>query len=651
MTAIIFIIFSFVAAFLVFAFNIAMYLVPVIAVFVAFTRFPHRLILLVIPATVGAVGYWLHQHDYALLLDRAAHYSDGIIVKKQALPADLLYVIPPDEDLSCSSQECAQPLLTGQVQRVVIASSDDPHFQHAVAYRAGKGGECKQAITPKYADVDYYKESTGRSVDVSLRALTLLGRCLLPASVKPVPKIAVYRDRAYPDFAQIKAYVSFRAEDAGIWHIVRRQGDGQEQLIAHFERLVLAPLDLPIRFEISPVVWTTGGGGNLRLARDRKTYGEGQDFLKEVFGYNPRADMGLRSAEAACPHIKQALASKDEKWRLAAIDAMKQYLPEAAYPALAQMALKDDSDDVVRKADFYVNRYQRLVTPSRCRPVKPSERPRSISCGADIAAAVKLQPECEDKPIPKRLENYATAKDRYRKAAALGNDRAQNQLGIMYDHGRGVPEDDAKAVFWYRQAAERGNAWGQHNLGYMYEYGLAVPKDYKRAGYWYKKAADQGNARAKYRLGHLYEHGLGVPQDYAKALRWYQQAASLGDAWAQTGLAYLYRHGLGVKKNPAEALKWYRLAAQQGNSAAQVGMGLLYQYGEGVAQDYGVALRWYKKATEQGNAWGQFNLGYMLANGLGVARDTAKAEQWYKKAAAQGNVSAQKALGADGRLD
>ena len=44
--------------------------------------------------------------------------------------------------------------------------------------------------------------------------------------------------------------------------------------------------------------------------------------------------------------------------------------------------------------------------------------------------------------------------------AEQGDAEAQSALGIMYDLGEGVPEDDAEAVKWYRKAAEQGNADG-----------------------------------------------------------------------------------------------------------------------------------------------------------------------------------------------
>ena len=38
-------------------------------------------------------------------------------------------------------------------------------------------------------------------------------------------------------------------------------------------------------------------------------------------------------------------------------------------------------------------------------------------------------------------------------AVAQGNAAAQHNLGVMYENGEGVRQDDAEAVRWYRQAA------------------------------------------------------------------------------------------------------------------------------------------------------------------------------------------------------
>ena len=55
--------------------------------------------------------------------------------------------------------------------------------------------------------------------------------------------------------------------------------------------------------------------------------------------------------------------------------------------------------------------------------------------------------------------------------AKQGYASAQNDLGGMYDYGKGVIQDDKEAVKWYRLAAEQGHMRGQYNLGGMYYQG------------------------------------------------------------------------------------------------------------------------------------------------------------------------------------
>ena len=116
--------------------------------------------------------------------------------------------------------------------------------------------------------------------------------------------------------------------------------------------------------------------------------------------------------------------------------------------------------------------------------------------------------------------------DAMRRAADQGVALAQYNLGVSYETGRGVPQDDAEAVRWYRLAADQGDALAQSNLGLMYATGIGVPQDDAEAVRWYRLAADQGDAIAQYNLGFMYETGAGVPQDYVQAHTWYNLAAS-----------------------------------------------------------------------------------------------------------------------------
>ena len=85
----------------------------------------------------------------------------------------------------------------------------------------------------------------------------------------------------------------------------------------------------------------------------------------------------------------------------------------------------------------------------------------------------------------------------YRKSAEQGDSGAQFNLGIMYDSGEGVPEDDAKAVHWWRKAAKQGDSGAQNNLGIMYAKGEGSPEDYVQAYAWISIAAAQGNELSK----------------------------------------------------------------------------------------------------------------------------------------------------------
>ncbi len=122
--------------------------------------------------------------------------------------------------------------------------------------------------------------------------------------------------------------------------------------------------------------------------------------------------------------------------------------------------------------------------------------------------------------------DYATALREWRPLAKQGDADAQYNLGIMYERGQGVPQDDAEAVKWYCKAAEQGYASAQFNLGNMYGEGQGVPQDYAEAVKWYRRAAEQGNAGGQNNLGFMYSKGQGVPQDYAQAHMWYNLAAS-----------------------------------------------------------------------------------------------------------------------------
>jgi uncharacterized protein len=68
--------------------------------------------------------------------------------------------------------------------------------------------------------------------------------------------------------------------------------------------------------------------------------------------------------------------------------------------------------------------------------------------------------------------------------------------------------------------AEQGNPAAQSYLGLLFETGRGVPQNYTEAAMWYRRAAEQGDSLAQYSLGLLYDRGQGVPQDIVEASKW-----------------------------------------------------------------------------------------------------------------------------------
>lgn len=100
-----------------------------------------------------------------------------------------------------------------------------------------------------------------------------------------------------------------------------------------------------------------------------------------------------------------------------------------------------------------------------------------------------------------RRGDYATAARFFRPLAEQEESGAQNNLGVIYNNGEGLPQDDAEAMRWYRKAAEQGDTRAQYNLGTMYANGEGVRQDYISAYMWFSISTARGNERAQKALG------------------------------------------------------------------------------------------------------------------------------------------------------
>jgi TPR repeat protein len=207
--------------------------------------------------------------------------------------------------------------------------------------------------------------------------------------------------------------------------------------------------------------------------------------------------------------------------------------------------------------------------------------------------------------------DYATALQTMSVLAKQGHAKARFSLGVMYDNGKGVAENNDKAFELYRKAAKQG----------VIDATRALPKLMKEMVEEFK-AARPGQKD----LHELYERDLATGR-------------SLLDTLGYEGGIAAYNRG-----DYVTAFKNLKPFAQLANVSAQFLVGVMYSNGKGVPQDYTKAVRWTRLAAEQGLSDAQFNLGVLYYNGSGVPQDYSEAGKWIRLAANQGNATAKKAL-------
>ena len=118
------------------------------------------------------------------------------------------------------------------------------------------------------------------------------------------------------------------------------------------------------------------------------------------------------------------------------------------------------------------------------------------------------------------IEHY----DSFLQMAMACDAEAMLIVSFYYLNGFGTIEENIEiSNEWIRKAAEQGDSEGQWRLGSMYEDGKGVEKDLAKAVEWYQKSAEQGDSTYQWLLGSMYECGEIVEKNFSKAVEWYQK--------------------------------------------------------------------------------------------------------------------------------
>lgn len=100
-------------------------------------------------------------------------------------------------------------------------------------------------------------------------------------------------------------------------------------------------------------------------------------------------------------------------------------------------------------------------------------------------------------------EDFRVASDLYTKSAGQGYAPAQYNLGQCYLHRIGVRYSAIQAAYYLQKAADQNHPAACYSLGMMFELGKGMDRDYARAHKLYTFAADNGITVAQERLFEL----------------------------------------------------------------------------------------------------------------------------------------------------
>ena len=223
----------------------------------------------------------------------------------------------------------------------------------------------------------------------------------------------------------------------------------------------------------------------------------------------------------------------------------------------------------------------------------------------------------------------------FEKAAALGNQRSQVNVGILYFRGQGTARDLVQARSWLEKAAASNDPYALYALARaMDESQGAATADPVRAADLYRRAAELGHPLAALRYGLALSEGNGVKKDFVAAHKWFTYAQSNGVPEAALALGDLYartvptRDKAAIDKVLQVAIGWYEAAAQAGVASAQFKLANAYVAGAGVARDPAQALRWYMRAAQQGLPDAEYALGLCLIGGMAGTADPIEGYKW-----------------------
>lgn len=206
--------------------------------------------------------------------------------------------------------------------------------------------------------------------------------------------------------------------------------------------------------------------------------------------------------------------------------------------------------------------------------------------------------------------DYELARKYYEIGAEKNHCDSLNNLGLMYNYGKGVDVDLDKAIQLYERAFQEGNHGALQNMARVY----ILRREYSKASDCFAIVAKKGYSPVYFELATLAE----IQKQFQDAKDYYLQCLDHGIYNAYTYLGILFLEGKCGTVDTELAKKYFEMGIEKDVPDCFNQMGFLYEKGIEVSLDYQKARSFYEKAIAKGSYKFAHRLGYLFENGLGM---------------------------------
>ena len=233
--------------------------------------------------------------------------------------------------------------------------------------------------------------------------------------------------------------------------------------------------------------------------------------------------------------------------------------------------------------------------------------------------------------------NKPVAAKFFQMAADNGHPESAHYLGLMYEAGDGVPQDNTKAIHYMRIAATKGNIpLSKALLGFMLT-------DYTRSEEEIREGVDfLLQARTRMPSPEIavatdteYDHGGHMPLDVLKDIHYYKRAADDGNVYAMRRYALLHLSETAPQCNPVLGVRYLKRAMDKGDLPAKAVYAYLLDVGKFMPKNKALALKNYQETYDAGGksmTW--YNLMLLLCDQTVPGHNPQKAVEIVKEMAA-----------------